>query len=177
ADCYAPSISGQAIRDKYGLSDHIVTGFIGTFGRWHGAEVLAAAFARLLREQPEYRDRVRLFMIGDGVTMPQVKSALRQGGAEAATVLTGLVPQSQGPSYLAACDILVAPHVPNPDGTRFIGSPTKLFEYMAMGKGIVASDLEQIGEVLEHNRTAWLVRPADEAGLVVGLRRLIDDTA
>ena len=32
--------------------------------------------------------------------------------------------------------------------SRFFGSPTKLFEYMAMGGGIVASDLEQIGEVL-----------------------------
>ena len=32
--------------------------------------------------------------------------------------------------------------------SRFFGSPTKIFEYMAMGGGIVASDLEQIGEVL-----------------------------
>jgi glycosyltransferase involved in cell wall biosynthesis len=44
--------------------------------------------------------------------------------------------------------VLVSPHVPNADGSRFFGSPTKLFEYMAAGKGIVASDLDQIGEVL-----------------------------
>jgi glycosyltransferase involved in cell wall biosynthesis len=92
-----------------------------------------------------------------------------------ACILTGLIPQEEGPDYLAACDILVCPHVPNPDGTRFFGSPTKLFEYMAMGKGIVASDLEQIGEVLEHNHTAWMVTPGDVESLMLGLKTLIDD--
>jgi glycosyltransferase involved in cell wall biosynthesis len=73
--------------------------------------------------------------------------------------------------------VLCSPHVSNPDGTPFFGSPTKLFEYMAMGKGIIASDLEQIGDVLEHNRTAWLVQPGDIDGLAHGLGRLIDDAA
>jgi glycosyltransferase involved in cell wall biosynthesis len=46
---------------------------------------------------------------------------------------------------------------------------------MAMGKGIVASDLEQIGQVLAHGRTAWLVRPGDPAALVAGLQLLVED--
>lgn len=76
---------------------------------------------------------------------------------------------------MAACDVLVSPHVPNPDGTPFFGSPTKLFEYMAMGKGIVASDLDQIGEILEHGQTAWMVKPGDVESLAEGLRVLIED--
>jgi glycosyltransferase involved in cell wall biosynthesis len=47
---------------------------------------------------------------------------------------------------------------------------------MAMGKGIVASNLEQIGTVLEHDRTAWLVEPGDVGDLAGGLRLLLDDT-
>ena len=90
-------------------------------------------------------------------------------------VLTGLVPQACGPMHLAACDVLASPHVPNSDGTPFFGSPTKLFEYMAMGKGIVASHLDQIGEVLAHEQTAWMVEPGDVQSLWRGLKRLIDD--
>jgi glycosyltransferase involved in cell wall biosynthesis len=45
---------------------------------------------------------------------------------------------------------------------------------MAMGKGIVASDLEQIGEILVHDQSAWLVKPGDAASLMDGLKRLID---
>src|SRR5205085_4246369 len=114
-------------------------------------------------------------MIGDGATLPDVTRILSEGRAIDATVLTGLVPQQDGAAYLSACDVLVSPHVPNPDGTPFFGSPTKLFEYMAMGKAIVASRLEQIGEVLEDGKTALLVPPGDVDALAAGLARLADD--
>jgi glycosyltransferase involved in cell wall biosynthesis len=61
--------------------------------------------------------------------------------------------------------------VPNADGSRFFGSPTKLFEYMAMGRAIVASELEQIGDVLRPGlRVGELPAgppPADTAELAV----------
>ena len=174
-DRYGPEVDGTAVRRRYGLVGKTVLGFIGTFGRWHGAEVLAQAFGELLRAHPHHRNTVRLFMIGDGVMMPEVKRRLAESGAERATILTGLIPQEQGPEHLAACDILVSPHVPNPDGSPFFGSPTKLFEYMAMGKGIVASDLDQIGEVLRHDATALLVQPGDVKSLCEGMIVLIED--
>ena len=46
---------------------------------------------------------------------------------------------------------------------------------MAMGKPIVASDLDQIGEVIDHDRTGWLVKPGDAASLAEGIRTLIED--
>ena len=153
-----------------------MVGFIGTMGPWHGAEVLARAFGELVAANPSYRDSVRLLMIGDGVKMGEVTAALDATGVRDLTVLTGIVPQADGPRYLAACDILASPHVPNLDGTPFFGSPTKLFEYMAMGKGIVASDLDQVGEILEHGRAAQMAVPGSVASLVEGLQVLIDDS-
>ncbi len=173
-EVYSPDVDGSAVRCRYGFDDHIVLGFIGTFGKWHGAEVLADAFGRLLKEMPQLRDRVRLMMLGDGVMMPQVKTRLNQWSVEDLAILTGLIPQHQGPAHLAACDILVSPHVPNSDGTPFFGSPTKLFEYMAMGKGIVASDLDQIGQILSHRESALLVKPGCIESLVDGLAELVE---
>ena len=163
---YSPSVSSAGIRAKYGLGDMTVVGFIGTFGPWHGAETLARAYVKLRAAHPAIASRVRLLMIGDGATMPEVKRILSDGNALDQTTFAGLVPQEEGASYLAACDVLVSPHVPNADGTPFFGSPTKLFEYMAMGKGIVASNLDQIGEVLEdgQDRAADAARRRRRAG-------------
>jgi len=177
ADRYRPDVDGSSVRARYGLSGSVVLGFIGTFGPWHGAEMLARAYVRLRTLHPSLAARVRLLMIGAGARMAEVKRILAESGSLDGTAFTGLVPQEDGPAHLAACDVLVSPHVPNPDGTPFFGSPTKLFEYMAMGRGIVASNLDQIGEVLEDNRTALLVPPGDPDALASALARLSDDRA
>ena len=172
---YSPSIDGSKIEKHFDLESKTVIGFIGTFGKWHGAEVLAKAYGLLIKNYPAYRKTTQLLMVGDGVTMPQVKQEVDFFNIADNVILTGIVPQEEGPAHLAACDLLASPHVPNPDGTPFFGSPTKLFEYMAMGKGIIASDLEQVGEVLEHDHTAWMVKPGDAESLMHGLKTMIDN--
>jgi len=72
--------------------------------------------------------------------MQSIRTLLSDPDVAARCTLTGLVPQAEAPAYVAAADILLSPHVDNPDGSRFFGSPTKLFEYMAMAKPIIASD-------------------------------------
>jgi glycosyltransferase involved in cell wall biosynthesis len=175
---YAPDVSGAGVRQRYGLEDAFVVGFIGTFGPWHGAEKLVEAAAALCGPadlDPRLRRRLRFLLIGDGVRMPAVRALIARHGLQDVVRLTGLVPQADGPAYLAACDVLTAPHVPNPDGSPFFGSPTKLFEYMAMGRAIVASDLGQIGEVLEDGATALLVPPGDVPALAAAIVRLASD--
>jgi glycosyltransferase involved in cell wall biosynthesis len=175
AERYSPEVDGSQVRRRHGLEGRRVLGFIGTFGRWHGAEVLADAFGRLLQRRPEWRDDVRLLIVGDGVTRPETERRLRGHGVLDQVVLTGSVPQHEGPAHLAACDVLVSPHAPNADGSTFFGSPTKVFEYMAMGRGIAASNLGQIGEVLRHEETALLTTPGDAQSLAAACERLLED--
>ena len=86
-----------------------------------------------------------------------------------------MVPHAEMPAYLAACDILVSPHGRQADGEEFFGSPTKLFEYMASGRAIVASAVGQIAEVLVDERSALLVPPDDPDALCRAIVRLVDD--
>lgn len=174
---FAPHCGGDEIREQYELTGKCVVGFIGTFGQWHGILELGRAIVKLRNDYPELRNKVRFLLVGDGVLMGEMKSILREGDVEDMVILTGLVQQYEAPRYLDACDIFVSPHIKNPDGTRFFGSPTKLFEYMAMERGIVASRLDQIADILEHGKTAHLVEPGDVDALAEGIRCLVEDEA
>lgn len=160
----------SALRARHAIAEGaVVVTFIGTFGQWHGVDLLA----RTIRESaPWAHDAgVHFLLVGDGLKMPEVRREL--DGLEDIATLTGLVAQDDAPLYLAASDILVSPHVPNADGSPFFGSPTKLFEYMAAGKPIVASDLDQIGDVLRDD-LAVLVRPGEAVDLARGIRELVE---
>jgi glycosyltransferase involved in cell wall biosynthesis len=146
-----------SVRERLGIRvESVLLMFLGTFGPWHGAEVLAQAIEELQREDSDWlqRKKVHVAFIGDGQRRSAVEHRLRSARQAKTVSLPGIVPQHEAAEYLSAADILISPHVPNEDGTRFFGSPTKLFEYMAMEKAIIASDLEQIGDVLRNSLQA-----------------------
>ena len=162
-DVIGPHLAESSQHPRLGLPLEVpVIGFIGSLGLWHGVEVLIEAFDRLLRGHPDIAARdPRLLIIGDGDRMPMVRALIAKLGLADRVKLTGVVPQAEGVRFLATSDILVSPHVPNPDGSPFFGSPTKIFEYMALQRPIVASRLGQLGALLDHGRTALLTEPGN----------------
>ena len=160
---FRPDIDGTRIRQRHGIPDDaVVVGFSGTFGLWHGIPTLAQALP--------LADGVHWLLVGDGPLRHLIKAE-----EQANVTLTGLVPHGEMPAYLAACDILVSPHGRQADGGEFFGSPTKLYEYMAMGRPIVASAVGQIADVLEDGRSALLVPPDDPTALAAALARLVTE--
>jgi glycosyltransferase involved in cell wall biosynthesis len=172
-----PEVDRRALRAQLGLSDDDrVAAFVGTFGDWHGADIMARAAVQLARRSSSAGTaRLRFLFIGDGRNRGRCERIVAGTPAEHLCHFMGLIPQHATPAYLAISDVLVSPHVPNPDGTRFFGSPTKLFEYMSMGKPIVASALGQIAAVLRDGATALLVEPGDVDGLAAGLERIMEN--
>jgi glycosyltransferase involved in cell wall biosynthesis len=168
AQVFHPGVGGDEVRSEHLFkSDEVVVGFVGTFGPWHGVLVLAEAIKKVPPDLP-----LRFLFVGAGSLQTQVQQFLQSDVEKGRVIFTGPVDHAQVPSLLDACDILVSPHVPLTDGSEFFGSPTKLFEYMAMGKGIVASRLGQIGDVLAHEGTALLVEPGDADALAAAIQRL-----
>ncbi|MCA0319480.1 MAG: glycosyltransferase [Proteobacteria bacterium] len=174
---YRPDIAAAELRARLGLGDRLVIGFIGTFGPWHGVELLVEAFARLLAADLLARDRLALVLVGDGARMAAVQAATTRHGLQGSVVTAGLVPQEAGPAHLACFDIAVAPTVANPDGSAFFGSPTKLFEYLAMGRPVVASAIGQVTDIVSDGETGLLVPPGDADALARALARLAGDPA
>jgi glycosyltransferase involved in cell wall biosynthesis len=173
-DYFCPGRLREAGRKNLNVApDEVLVGFAGSFSLWHGIEILEGAIVRLLSKPST--SRLRFVLMGSGLLHEEMRSALADFEETGAVIFTGSLASEKVVEYLDASDILVSPHIPMPDGSRFFGSPTKLFEYMAMGKGIVASRLEQLAEVLEHDRTGWLVTPGDVEELAEAIRRLALD--
>jgi len=167
---FRPCCGGAEIRRALGVEDKIVTGFVGTFGPWHGAPVLAEA-ATMVRNE-----RCHFLFVGDGDERPVCESIIEAASARERATFTGRVQHSQVASYLDACDILASPHASSKDGSEFFGSPTKLFEYMAMARPIIASRLGQIKDVIEDGENGLLVEPLNAEELARAIERLADDS-
>lgn len=187
-----PADELAALRRRHGMPpDALVAGFIGTFGQWHGIEFLAECIRDMVRDDPGWieRNKLHFMLVGDGLKMPAVRQLVGSGPASRHVTLTGLVAQSEAARYLACADLLISPHVPNADGSRFFGSPTKLFEYMAMQKPIIAAALGQIADVIAGQGATrlgsmppgageacgFLFEPGNAEEFKMTLRRVVDD--
>jgi len=85
------------------------------------------------------------------------------------------VPNTEVPYWIRAFDVALAPF-PWVDHYAYFMSPLKLFEYMAAGVPILATDLPSIREVLRHGENAWLVPPGDPKALTEGIRHLLENS-
>ena len=169
-EVFRPNVGGAEVRAELGLSgEELLVGFVGSFGPWHGVLVLAEAIKMIPAAMP-----LRFLLVGDGALHGEMKRMLHAENERGRVIFKGAVSHKEVPALLDACDILVSPHIPLAGGAEFFGSPTKLFEYMAMGKGIVASRLGQIGEVLDDGKTALLVEPGNPQELSDAILRLAD---
>jgi glycosyltransferase involved in cell wall biosynthesis len=169
---FRPDVDGARVRRQLGFDSSAVIGFSGTFGAWHGIPTLVRAIPLVLQARPH----ARWLLIGDGPQRKLAEDLLRERPCLRRTVrITGLVPHVEMPAYLAACDVLVSPHGRQADGGEFFGSPTKLYEYMAAGRPIVASRVGQIADVLVDGTSGLLVEPEDPEALANAIVRLVDD--
>jgi glycosyltransferase involved in cell wall biosynthesis len=169
---FRPGCGGREIRSELSVDERIVVGFLGTFGPWHGAPVLARAARRLSKAA-----RCHFLFVGDGDERSETESIIESAGVSACATFTGRIEHDKVAAYLDACDVLVAPHVPATDGSEFFGSPTKLFEYMAMTRPVIASRLGQMADVIVDGENGLLVEPNDPEALARAIDRLADDEA
>jgi len=157
------------IRSWLGTGDAPLIVFAGTFQPWHDIKTLLHAFAGLLESDP----RALLALVGDGETRGSMAEYARSLGVGRSVRLTGAVSQDEVARVVSAADVAVCPS----PKVQLWGSPMKLFEYMASGTALVASDLPQIAEVVQDGVNGLLVPPGDAPALRVALKRLIDDPA
>jgi glycosyltransferase involved in cell wall biosynthesis len=160
----APSRAECRTRLNLGAEDFVV-GFLGTLKPWHGADALVDAFARLAARIAG----ARLLIVGSGPEESRLAGLAESLGVADRCVFVGAVEHSRVPELLAAIDVATAPYR-EMDGFYF--SPIKLFEYMAAGTCVIASNIGQIHDIIEHERSGLLCPPGDVPALAAALERV-----
>lgn len=151
--------------------DRILVTLVSTFEYYHGADVLAQCIKYVVKKHKN----VLFIFVGSGIREKIVREIIEKDGVKEFVVFTGILPHREVISILKSSDILVSPHRRNPDGSEFVGSPTKIFEYMAAGKAIVVSKLGQMGKIFSDSIDALLVEPDNPIQLAEKITMLIED--
>jgi glycosyltransferase involved in cell wall biosynthesis len=150
-------------------TDLFTIGYAGHLYPWKGVDLVIEAVAAVTD--------TRALIVGGHEREPdlaRVKALAVQLDCASRVRFTGLVPPSAVAAQLAECGVLVLPNPASALSSEFT-SPLKLFEYMASGRPIVASDLPSIREVLRHEENALLVAAGDPQALVAGIERVRKD--
>ena len=143
--------------------DSPVIGFVGSFSRWHGTELLADMILAVGRARP----KARFLLVGDGAERIGVTTAIASLGDR--VLWTGSVPHERVPGLVAAMDVGVVPDA------GFYMSPLKALEWMAAARALVAPDTGPLREIAEDGVHALLFRQRSRDDLVAAVLRLIDE--
>jgi glycosyltransferase involved in cell wall biosynthesis len=156
-----------------GLSLSPAIFYVGQLYPWKGAGLVVDVAARV----PDARAVIvggQTNWTADDPDITALAEQARALGVADRVELRGHVPYEQVPAALAEASVALLP-LPDEPVARLFTSPLKLFDYMAAGVPIVASDLPSLREVLRDGTNALLARAGDADAFAAAVRRLLAD--
>jgi glycosyltransferase involved in cell wall biosynthesis len=140
---------------------------VGTVTRLHeskGNSYLVDAAAEVVRARPH----TRFFLVGEGPLLPDLQAQAAAIGLGDRFIFHGFAKDVA--RVVSAFDLSVFPSL-------WEGTPLTVFEALAMGKPIVATDADGLLDVLTHDRDALIVPKRDATALAAAIVTMIDDPA
>ncbi len=139
--------------------------YLGRLEQRKGLKYLIRAFQIVRREVP----KARLIVASDGPLRAGFERYVATHDMENDVIFTGFIPQDEKPRYFATADVFCAPST----GQESFG--IVLLEAMAMGRPIVASNIDGYRGVVTHQREGLLVAVKDHEAIAEGLIELLND--
>jgi glycosyltransferase involved in cell wall biosynthesis len=162
---FSPSGGEESMlaRQSLGIAaDEVVIGTIGRLDQQKGLKYLLQAMPEVLAHDP----KVKLIIVGDGPLNAELQSLAADLQISERVIFPGFIADIR--AIQSIFDIQAFPSL-------WEGTPLTVFEAMAMSRPIVSTNVDGLGEVLEHGVNAWVVKPRDVDGLLTGIKRLLDD--
>lgn len=162
---FHPGVDGSHFRKQFQIpADAVVIVFVGSFQPYHRVDLLLRAFQLL-----NGTAKAHLLLVGDGRTLPECKELAKTLGLTSRITFAGRVSYTDVPFSGAAGDIAVMP------ATNDYGNPMKLYEYMALGKAIIAPLQPTITEIAAHGEDSYLFKAEDISSLASAMHTLVSN--
>jgi glycosyltransferase involved in cell wall biosynthesis len=154
-DHFKKSDDRQLIREKFGIDENdVVLFFMGLLYSYSGLKEVALELAKI-----ENRN-LKLMLLGKGDLWKELHDLKNRPELKDKIIIIDWVPYSEIPGYLAASDICILPAQSNDIMRNIV--PIKMYEYMAAGKPVIATNLPGlIKEFGYNNGITYVNRPED----------------
>lgn len=136
----------KAAKKTLGLEGKFVLGFTGFVREWNKLDRVL----ELLSDE-DLDDDIHFLIVGDGPARQSLENKAEELGIKNKVTFTGIVSRDRVAHYIVAFDVALLPDVVN------YASPLKLFEYLALGKLVLAPPKQNIKEILTHGSNAVLI--------------------
>jgi len=164
---YAINVKQGEFRKKYGIPlDKKIILCIGRLHPRKGFQYVIAAMPRILREEPN----AVLVIVGDGPYRRVLEALAKKLGVERNVIFTGYVNEQAKKEALADADVVVIPSLIEPFGLVAL-------EAMAMGRPIIASNIDGLRDFLIHEVNALLIPPTCTSCIIASLLSLLRDSS
>jgi glycosyltransferase involved in cell wall biosynthesis len=134
---FNPQVDGSSIKKKYGITkDDILLFFMGWIYDFSGMKEVAESLSITKNE------KIKLMIVGEGDLYKPLLKMKNEKKLDGKLILTGKIPFEEVPRHIAAADICLLPAYKNETMMNIV--PIKIYEYMAMGKPVIATKLPGI---------------------------------
>jgi glycosyltransferase involved in cell wall biosynthesis len=144
-----------------------VIGFVGNLVPWAGIDILIQAVSIL--EQSK-KNSLEVHIIGDGQCRNEWQDLVNKRGLNDIFVFHGRKPWSEVPEYISRFDFGYSGQI-NTSSEGMYHSPLKIYEYLAMGKPVLASSYQDAANLIIEGKNGYTFTP----GSYVELKKLIDE--
>jgi glycosyltransferase involved in cell wall biosynthesis len=167
---FEPELSKEEAREILGLKkDGFLAVYTGHMTSIKGVEILV--------DIAELAPEVDFLLVGGPTEkdVDRISGLAKEKGITNVTV-TGWVNPHKVPPYLYAADVLLIPPTDKPLKIhKRTVLPIKLFNYLAAGRVILAPDLDDTKELLQHGVNSFKVEPDNPKKAAEGLKKLMED--
>jgi len=151
------------------LNGKKVIGFIGSFYRYEGLDLLINAFSQISTTMPD----AMLLLVGGGEVERELKDQVQRLNLTDKVIIPGRISHDRIPGVYALIDLMVYPRY-SMRLTELV-TPLKPLEAMAMGKALIASDVGGHKELIKHEQTGFLFPAGNVSALAESLECLLKD--